>query len=326
LIVTRSPLRITLGGGGTDIPFFYKKYGAAFVSASINKHVYVAINKIRDRKYTLRYSNFEDISDVNSIKHPIIREAIKLLDIKPGIEITSFADIPSGTGLGSSGAFSVALIKALSIYKKENISQRDLAKIASKIEIEILKENVGLQDTYCSALGSLRFFKINKAGVVSSTDLLKANPDLKKHFKNFYLINTNVSRNANDELKNTIFLKDKNFIENNLLESKKIGIESRNLLENYSNLASFSSTLTNQWKVKLKRSPSKFHKNVNKTIVNLIELGAAGGKLIGAGGGGFILIYSKPSNFSNIRDYLKSENLSYFNLELDTKGTTHFEL
>lgn len=327
MIITRSPLRITLGGGGTDIPIFYKKINASFVSAAISLHVYVSINSINENTYLLRYSTFETCKSIDEIKHPIIREVLKYFKVKPGIEITSFADIKSGTGLGSSGAFTVALIKAVSIHLNKKINNKEIAHLASYIEINVLKESVGLQDTYASALGSVRYFTINKNGKVSHRNLLKNNLKLEKYFNNLYLLNTQQQRDASKELNNTIFAKDsESLVFNNLLKAKEAGNRSKKLLSIDGDLESFGHELTNQWKIKFERSPSSFHKEVDNKIQQLIALGCTGGKLIGAGGGGFILVHCPKKNLINIKKYVQKHKLQILDFEIDTLGLSSFEL
>ena len=327
LIITRSPLRITLGGGGTDIPMFYKKFGGNFVSAAINLHVYISINKINENRYVLRYSKFENCEKIDQINHPIIKSVLAYFKVGPGLEITSFADIKAGTGLGSSGAFTVALIKAVSIYKRQNLSNKKIAEIASHIEINILKEPVGIQDTYASALGSVRYFTINQNGAIRSKDLLSYNPKLKPYLNNFYIIYTEQERNASKEIDKTIFkTNSKQQVFDNLNKAKNIGLKAKKLLLSEDNLSAFSSELTDQWKIKLERSPSNFHKLVNKDIESLISLGCEGGKLVGAGGGGFILINCPKNNIANVKKYLKSKNKQLVNFDIDRSGTEAFEL
>ena len=328
MIITRSPLRITLGGGGTDVPFFYKKYGGNFISASINKHVYISINKINEKKYILRYSKLENVSSIKEIQHPIIREVLKLFKINPGIEITSFADVKSGTGLGSSGAFTSALIQAISIYKNnKKLSKKELANLASYIEIEVLKEPVGLQDSLASAYGSIQYFKISRSGSVKNYDIYEESLGLKNFIKDLYLINTDKTRNASTELTKTLFQKDsKKETFSNLLKSKYSGIEAHSLLTDNKKVRNFGIKLTEQWKIKHHRSPSKFHTQVDKLINQLIDMGCTGGKLIGAGGGGYILIHCPKRKLSLVNEFLLKNKLNLLDFKIDTEGTVYFEV
>ena len=328
MIITRSPLRITLGGGGTDIPMFYEQHGANFVSAAINKHVYVSINNVNEKKYILRYSKYENVISINDIQHPIIREVLNHFNVENGIEITSFADIKSGTGLGSSGAFTVALIKAIILHQNRvTLSNSQIAQLASHIEINILNESVGLQDTYASALGSIRYFTINKQGKIRNKDLISENKSIKKLFSEYYLINTNQSRNATEEIKKTIFDKDKKEeMTKNLLQSKTRGIYTNSLLRNRSKMIQLGEHLTSQWKIKLERSPSSFHKGIDDIINKLIIKGCTGAKLIGAGGGGFILVHCPDESKAKIKKYLNELEMELQPFDIDETGIISFEL
>ncbi len=327
MIITRSPLRITLGGGGTDFPFFFQKFNGNFVSAAIDKHVYVSINEINEKSYVVRYSNYEKANTLKEIKHPIVKSVLRKFNIKPGIEITSFADIKSGTGLGSSGAFTVALIKAVTIYKNLNYSNQKIAQLASDIEIKILNEPVGIQDPFISSLGSIRYFTINKKGYVKSNDLLKINPVLENYLEEFYLINSNQVRNASEELSKTILSKKKDKkILDNLLEAKTNGISSNKILSSRENYKEISRELTKHWKIKLERSPSLFHKEIDQHINSLLELGCSGAKLIGAGGGGFILTHCPNSKLKDMKSYLNINKMSFDDFKIDKSGIVSFEL
>tara|TARA_Y100000741_G_C18253595_1_gene558121 strand:- start:283 stop:1257 length:975 start_codon:yes stop_codon:yes gene_type:complete len=324
LIITRAPLRVTLGGGGTDIPFFSRTYGANFTTAAINQHVYISINRIITNKIILKYSKSEKVDNVNEIKHPIIREALKEFNISNNIEIGSFADIRSGTGLGSSGAFTNALLYGLSKFSNKNYSKKDIAKLASYIEIDILKEPVGVQDTYSTALGGIRYFRVTKNDSVISTNLLKNNKLLTGFFKNALLINTGVTRSASTELEDTIMSKKNSKpVTKNLINSKEIGIKSfellcKNEIENYYKL------IDDQWMVKLERSPSRFHKKIDGLINEMKNHGCIAAKLIGAGGGGYILAFVK--NKAKIKEYLRVNKLDYFDIDIDNEGLIYFDL
>ena len=167
MIITRSPLRITIGGGGTDLPSYYKYHGGFLISAAIDKYVYITIHERFTNELVIKYSELEKVSKISDIKHPIIKEALDLLKINNmSLEITSMADIPSGTGLGSSGSFTTSLLRALHRHKKNLVSQAQIAEQACHIEIDRLKEPVGKQDQYIAAIGGITCFKFNKNGSV----------------------------------------------------------------------------------------------------------------------------------------------------------------
>lgn len=324
MIITRAPLRVTLGGGGTDLPFFYRRYGANFNTAAINQHVYISINRIITNEIILKYSKSEKVNNITQVKHPIIREALKEFKIYNNIEIGSFADIKSGTGLGSSGAFTNALLYGLSKYSGKNYSKKDIAKLASYIEIDILKEPVGIQDTYASALGGFKYFQITKSDKVIVNDLLSKNESLSQFFKNAFLVNTGTIRSASSELRKTIEEKknSKDLI-NNLLSSKEIGKKSFELLKS-NEIKTYYEAVDAQWNVKFQRSPSNFHKQIDDVITEMKNNGCITGKLIGAGGGGYMLIF--VNNKRKIINYLKKVKLDFIDIDIDHQGLVHFEL
>ena len=178
MILSRAPFRITLGGGGTDLPSYYEKFGGFLISATINKYMYVGVNDRFYPDYSLKYSKSEIVNNVEDINHPLIREALKLLDVKPGVEITSLADIPAGTGVGSSGCFLDALLDALHAYIKKPVSKRKIAEEACKIELDILKEAEGKQDKYVCSFGGIKSYHLDRDGKVSIISLM--NEDLVK--------------------------------------------------------------------------------------------------------------------------------------------------
>ena len=182
MIISRSPLRIPLGGGGTDLPSYYKKKGGFVISVAINKYVFISLGESFNKKYILNYAKLEKSNSINNIKHPLFRETLKYFNIKKPLHLSSHADIPSGTGLGSSGCFTVTLVNILSKYKKLNLSKKELAEIACHIEIERLKEPVGKQDQYVASFGGMHEYVFNKN---NTTEVNKLKIDKKFNiFKN----------------------------------------------------------------------------------------------------------------------------------------------
>ena len=176
MIIGRSPLRISLGGGGTDLPSYYREHGGFLIAAAMTKYVYVSMQQTPLQEMLLRYSQIERVKQVSEIRHPIIREALSLTGIRgPNIEITSMADIPSGTGLGSSGSFATCLLKVLHKFKRQNIHPRELAEMACHIEIDLLKEPIGKQDQYIAAFGGVTVFEFNRDDSVTARPV-KATP------------------------------------------------------------------------------------------------------------------------------------------------------
>jgi D-glycero-alpha-D-manno-heptose-7-phosphate kinase len=321
MIITKTPLRISLGGGGTDLPDFYKEAGyGSLLACTIDKYIYISIHDNFVNEYLLKYSSIEKCKDLDEIKHNLFRETLKYMKIDKGIEISSMADIPAGTGLGSSGCFAVGLINALSAYSRTFKSQETIAEIASKIEIEILHEPVGKQDQYACAVGGLNQFIFNENKVI-------VNPiDLSEDFRdyledNLLLFFTGKQRSASEELSalssgNSGL--DRKVI-SNLIRVRDLGEKSLTELAK-GNLEVFGQCLTEQWKLKFERSRTKFHTEVDEIINKSLENGALGSKLIGAGGGGFILTLAHDSK--KIKSWFRGLGLQEIKFRFDYNGTS----
>ena len=301
MIIVRSPLRISIGGGGTDIPSYYKKNEGFFISAAINKYVYVTITEPFQKGIYLKYSQIEKTNNINKIKHNIIREVLKDEISKNKIEITTLTDIPAKTGLGSSGSFSTALIKAVYLFNQKKIGKRNLAEKACDIEIRKLKQPSGKQDQYISVYGGISEFSINKNGFVA-VKKLKVNNETKLNLENnLLLFFTGFSRDSstilNEQNKKTI--KNNKEIIQNLDFTKFLGYEIKKALLK-GDCDKFGKLMDEHWKHKLKRSSNMSNRTINEAYEYAIKNGALGGKLIGAGGGGFLLFYTnKPSRLRN---------------------------
>lgn len=303
MIISRSPLRISLGGGGTDLPSYYKKKGGYLIAGAINKYIYITIGKTFNKKFILKYSELESASIINKIKHPIFRETLKYFKIKTPINIASHADVPSGTGLGSSGCFTVCLINALIKIKGEKFySKKDISEIAFKIENKILKEPVGKQDQYASAIGGINEYYFNKDDSVRIKKVNLSGKPLKKFNNNLVIFFTGYSRSSYKILKdqnNRTINFDKDMIKN-LDMIKEMGKLSKIAMENY-NFNEFGEIMDHHWRIKKKRSDVMSNKKINYLYDLAKANGAIGGKLIGAGGGGFLMFYSnKPKDLSLI--------------------------
>src|SRR5664280_2222212 len=202
MIITRSPLRITLGGGGTDLPSYYQEHGGFLVAAAIDKYVYITLHRTFVQELIIKYSKLERVATVDEIEHPIVREALRLVGVaNPHLELTSMADIPAGTGLGSSGSFTTALLKALHAYKRNLIHPHQLAEQACHIEIDILKESIGKQDQYIAAYGGITCFEFAKDGSVKAWPLAISAETLFNLEDNLLLFFTGYSRSASAILK-----------------------------------------------------------------------------------------------------------------------------
>lgn len=298
MLISKTPLRISLGGGGTDLPSYYEKNEGGFlIAAAIDKYIYISVHDNFSENLLLKYSKIEDVKSIEEIEHPIIRESLRLTGITKSVEISSMADIPAGTGLGSSGSFTVGLLKGLTTYANQIHTNFEIASRACTIEINTLKEPVGKQDQYIAAIGGLTAFEFRTDGTVFANSVRMDKISLKHLEENLLLFYTGIMRSASDELhaleKNVTT--NNSVIRENLNEIKKNGFESLRLLE-LNKLDHFGKQLTKQWRLKLERSPSMLHKDLNEKIQFGIDAGALGGKLIGAGGGGFLMFYAEDKN------------------------------
>jgi len=295
MIISRAPFRISLGGGGTDLPSYYEKYEGFLISGAIDKHIYVGANKQFYKSYSLKYSDIEIVDTQKEIKHKLIREAVKFLDIKPGIEITSLADIPSKTGLGSSGAFLVALLNTLHHYKGDtDVTKRMLAEEACTIELDILKEHEGKQDKYVSSFGKINAYRFHRNGDVSVQPLRNTDIITLELSKKLFLFFTGVMRTnmASDALKEQDVKVRRNDedMTNKMHAIKDIGIQTKDALENCE-FDEFGKLLNEHWEIKKQYSSKATNPFIDKVYKDALKYGALGGKAIGAPGGGFLMFY-----------------------------------
>tara|TARA_Y100000590_G_C15687963_1_gene1002340 strand:- start:443 stop:1423 length:981 start_codon:yes stop_codon:yes gene_type:complete len=321
MIISRSPLRITLGGGGTDLPSYYIKKEGFLISAAINKYVYVNIMRPFKEGIYLKYSKIEKVKKILQINHPIIRETLKLQNMKkPQIEITTLTDIPAGTGLGSSGSFTTALIKSLYAYNKKLIHPQELAELACHIEINLLKEPIGKQDQYISSYGGVTCFTFKKNGKVLANPLKISHKKLNELEDNLLLFFTGYSRNSRDILsdQDQRTKKKENKMIDNLNFVKEIGIKSKKLLER-GNLNQFANLMNEHWEFKQSRSKKMSNKNISKWYYDGLKNGAIGGKLVGAGGGGFLMFYANDKE--KLRNKMTQNNLQEVRFNFDFQGT-----
>ncbi len=316
MIMSRTPLRITFVGGGTDIPSYYRGYGpGAVVSASINKYIYVAVNKKFDSKIRVSYSVTEMVDSVDEIKHPTVREAMKLLDIDGGVEIVSISDIPSkGTGLGSSSTFLVGLLNALHAYKGEHASSLQLAEEAVKIEREILGEPGGKQDQYMAAYGGIQFMEFHQDERVSVKPVIMSEEIRSSLQSNLLLLYTGRERSSTDIHRvQASSVADK-------LESyhqmKGMAFEMFDAMSNGSS-NEIGRLLHRNWEQKRQLANGITDSNIDRWYETAISKGAVGGKMIGAGGGGFLLLYASPERHQEIADALPELKPEPFGIEYD---------
>ena len=319
MIISRTPLRITLGGGGTDLPSYYESFGGLVLTAAIDRYVYVAINRTFTDDYFLKYSALERVQRIEDIEHPIIREAMLLHPIGPSIELVSVADIPAGTGLGSSGTFTVGLLKSIYAYKHHNVTAEQIASEACHIEMEVLGRPVGKQDQYASAYGGLESLTIENDGTVKvapiaiSTQTLH---DLQEHLCLFF---TGYSRSADEILQEQHAQStagDAEMIES-LHQVKAIGVASlESLLQG--DLPAFAALMNEHWEHKKRRSASMSNQAIDAYHQLGLENGALGGKLVGAGSGGFLLFYAKDTD--QLRRTFQAKGLTEVRFQFDHDG------
>lgn len=321
MIITRSPLRVSLGGGGTDLPSYSSQFGGSLIAGAINKYVYVTTNRPFQQEVILKYSNIEILQNINSIKHPIMREVLKSLNLKtPQIEISSIADIPAGTGLGSSGSFTTALIKALYSHYRKNIHPQELAALACEIEIDRLGEPIGKQDQYIAAYGGIMEFNFNKDGSVTSSPLDLSMKTVHDLDDNLLLFFTGISRSASSILKDQV---DKSKIQNesmieNLHFTKSLGIRSKQaLIDGDTN--KFGQLMAEHWEYKKSRSVGISNNFIDESYRIALRSGAVGGKLVGAGGGGFLMFYAKDKE--NLRVEMSRLGLVEVRFQFESEGT-----
>ncbi len=320
MIIIRSPLRISLGGGGTDLPSYYEKHEGFLIAAAIDKYIYITIHQAFVEEMILKYSQLERVQSVEEIKHPIIKEALKLLKMDgKHLEITSIADIPAGTGLGSSGSFTVALLKALYSFKTDIIGRRELAEEACDIEINKLGDPVGKQDQYIAAYGGITTFKFLKDGFVDVKPLNIDQETLYNLEDNLMLFFTGYSRSSSSILKEQDDKSkkiDKGMIEN-LHFVKELGLESKKALES-KDLDRFVELMNIHWEHKKKRSSKMSNEKINHWYELAMENGALGGKLVGAGGGGFLMFYTEDKK--RLRHTFNNEGLREIRFRFDFEG------
>jgi D-glycero-alpha-D-manno-heptose-7-phosphate kinase len=321
MIITRTPLRISLGGGGTDLPSYYEQAGHGFlIAAAITKYVFIAVNDNFDTDLLLKYSRIEHSPDQDSVEHPLLRECLRATGPWQGIEISSMADIPTGTGLGSSGSFTVGVLKALRSYAHQGGSNVEIAAEACDIEINRLGEPVGKQDQYIAAVGGITAFTFHAKGAVDIEPVPILPPVRARLEENLLLFYTGVRRSASDVLaEERSTVRSTPSLSNNLQDTRDIGYATREALV-AGDLDQFGKMLTEQWRLKYSRQPSATHDQVDDWIRAGIDAGASGGKLVGAGGGGFLLFYADRK--AELRERMTAAGLREVRFAIDYEGTS----
>ncbi len=320
MIITRTPLRISVGGGGTDLPSYYERFGGFVVSAAIKQYVYITIHRTFVPNYIVKYSQLETVERVDQLQHPIIREALRRHDVGPYLEIASMADMPSGTGLGSSGSFTVGLLRGLYALKREPVATQALAEEACHIEIDLLKEPVGKQDQYIGAFGGVVCLDFAKDGAVTVKPLRiprEALHDLEDHLLMFF---TGYSRSAGAVLQDqaTRSVQNDQAMLDNLHFTKELGYRTKEALEQGDTRA-YAGMMHEHWLRKRQRSKGMSNERIDRWYAAAMENGALGGKLIGAGGGGFLLFYAEDR--ARLRAAMAREGLPEVRFDFDHEGS-----
>jgi D-glycero-alpha-D-manno-heptose-7-phosphate kinase len=320
MIIVRSPLRITLGGGGTDLASYYRDHVGMLIAAAIDRYVYITLHQTFQPGLIIKYSQLEHAERVADISHPIVREAFILTGVKDKVEITSMADIPAGTGLGSSGSFTTALLRALHSHKKNIISPHELAEQACHIEIDRLGEPIGKQDQFIAAYGGVTCFRFNKDDTVtvapadiSSEVLDNLEEGLTMFFTGYTRAASAILKDQDDRSK----AKDSSVIDN-LHYVKDLGQRSLKALK-ADDLHLFGQLMDEHWQHKKKRFGAMSNPKIDEWYDLAMRSGAAGGKLIGAGGGGFLLFYADDKR--RLRHVMREAGLEEVRFRFDFEGT-----
>lgn len=320
MIITRTPLRITLGGGGTDLPSYYERFGGLVVSAAISKHIYVSINSTFTPDYSLKYSANELVKHAAEINHPIMREVLLSHAVEPSVEISSMADIPSGTGLGSSGAFTVGLLQAIYAMKRDHVSAVAVAEEACAIEIERLGRPVGKQDQYVAAFGGIKTYHFQSDGSVEVCPLQVSEEtfhELEEHLLMFFTGYSRAADKVLEEQRHKSTTGDSEMIDN-LHYVKELGLRSKAALEN-GDCEGFAELMHEHWEHKKKRSGMMSNPNIDRWYTLGRESGALGGKLVGAGAGGFLLFYTREPR--RLRRAMTNAGLAEVRFTFDSDGS-----
>jgi D-glycero-alpha-D-manno-heptose-7-phosphate kinase len=321
MIIVRSPLRISLGGGGTDLPSYYREHEGFLIAGAVDKYVYVTVIKPFMPGIYLKYSQIEHVQAIDEVRHPIMREALRQFDIGvPQIEITTLADIPAGTGLGSSGSFTTALLRALHAHRNSIVHPRDLAEQACHIEIDRLGEPIGKQDQYIAAFGGLTCFTFRRDGSVEAAPLAIDSEARNNLEDNLLMFFTGYSRSASQILRDqdTRTKQSDTAMIDNLHYVKDLGYRSKAALET-GDLTGFGKLMHEHWENKRKRSGGMSNGQIDAWYNLALDNGAVGGKLIGAGGGGFLMFYAEEKR--RLRHAMRQAGLTEVRFHFDFEGT-----
>lgn len=322
MIITRTPFRITLGGGGTDLPSYYSKYGGFIFAAGINKYMFININRpIVDDLVRVKYTKSEIVSHRDELQHDIAREAMRMLGIENALEIVSMADVPAGTGLGSSSCYAVGLLNALHTLKREYITLQDIAEKACKLEIDILKKPIGKQDQYMAAFGGLTVLEIEKDGTVHVRKVNASDATMDDLNRNLLMFYTNTSRSADEILSEQSkgAKEEKKDVIESMHYIKELGYKILEAVES-GNITDVGLMFDQHWQYKKKISTKMSNPHFDKIYEIAKENGALGGKISGAGGGGFFVFYVEEKQ-GKFREKMKELGLREMRYRFDFEGS-----
>ena len=319
MIISKTPVRVSFFGGGTDLFSFSKKEFGCVISTAIDKYIYLVSHKSFDNKHKIAYSKVEHTSHIDDIQNTRVREVMKKTEIDNGVEIHSIGEVPAGTGLGTSSSFTVGLLNLLYSSKGKFVSKIQLAEEASNIEINILKEPIGKQDQYAAALGGMNFIRFNTDGSVY-VEPIRATKETLNELNNkliaFYLNKTRNSSSVLSEQSDNIASDEEKF--ETMRKMKQITLEMQENLNN-SKIDKFGEMLHKSWLLKKSLASKISDSEIDEIYERGLKAGASGGKVLGAGGGGFILFYCEPEKQETLREELK--DLKEFKFGFDTEGT-----
>ena len=326
MIVTRTPFRVTLGGGGTDLPSFYEKHGGFILAMGLDKYMYVSLNRpIVEKRIILHYTKSESVEHVSDLKHELAREALRLHGIEHSMEISSLADIPASTGLGSSSCYLVGLLMGLHAYRKDYISLQQIAEEACHIELDVLKKGIGKQDQYMAAFGGMTVLDIARDGKVKVKQISLSSWAIAELVSNCHIYYLQKKRDAIEVLdeQNRAMRtdsKDQSRVEESLLNIHDLGKRILKAIEN-EDFDAFGILMDEHWRNKRKLSKKVSFKEVDDLYEHLKkDFGVLGGKIIGAGGGGFLMLYA-PKKKKNLTEYMSRKGFSRLNYQVEFEGT-----
>lgn len=327
LVVSKTPLRLSLGGGGTDLPHFYQKHGSHVVTAAVQKYVYVFAKRWFEDGIRVSYSKTELVSSIEEIEHPIVREVLRLLGPKKQIEIVSMADVPARSGMGSSASFTVGLLNAIHSVNRASLGPQSLAEMAFTIQTEILKEVGGKQDQYAAAFGGIMSLQIDRDGQVTARELSIRDDVTEELENNLVCFYTGIQRESSEIQKGVVesaatnsSLESGSNIEEILLQTKSISLNVQKALEK-GNLDEFGSLLHSHWLAKRSLTNSISNGIIDKLYERGLKAGATGGKVIGAGGGGFLIFYCENGRKNELRKEMMNAGLKEIKIRFDFQGS-----